>query len=131
MAVAQLGFVVAGNDATVAAACARGQLEINCYEPAIAARLLESLRLLTNGLRLFADKCVVGIAADRERMLRHLLDSSAIATALIPEFGYERITELVRRGFEERRPFLTVAEELGILSRERALALIRSGTDTP
>lgn len=128
MTIVQLGFVVAGNDATIAAACARGQLEIISYEPAIAARLFESLRVLSNGLRLFAEKCIAEIGADRERMLRHLLDSSAIATALVPEFGYEKVSALVRRAYDENRPFLAVAEELGVLSRERALELVQANS---
>ena len=46
MSICQVGFAVTGNDVTVAVACQQGQLEINPYEPVIAASMLHSFRLL-------------------------------------------------------------------------------------
>src|SRR6202034_4085941 len=63
-AVCQIVAQVIGNDAAVAFGGAAGNLELNVMLPVIARNLLESIRLLANCSRLFADKCVSGIEAD-------------------------------------------------------------------
>ncbi|WP_267487979.1 lyase family protein, partial [Streptomyces sp. DH12] len=49
---------VTGNDATVAAAGASGNFELNVMLPVIAKNVLESVRLLANVSRLLADRTV-------------------------------------------------------------------------
>ena len=44
----------------------QGNFELNVFVPLIARNLLDSIKLLTNGLRrILADKCVDGIEANR------------------------------------------------------------------
>jgi aspartate ammonia-lyase len=128
MAMVQIAMAVLGNDACVAFAGARGQLEINTYEPVIASRLLDSVRMLVFGVRGFNERCVSGIKANPERALRLLLESSALATALVPQLGYERVADLVRRALGEGRPFLEIAERENLLSRDSAIEAARQTT---
>src|SRR5262249_1752487 len=64
MAMVQLGFAVIGNDNCIAQAVQYGQLEINHFEPVVADRIFESIQLLTNGVRLFREKCVKDLQAN-------------------------------------------------------------------
>ena len=59
---------VIGNDAAIAFGGASGNFELNVMLPLLARNLLESIRLLANVSRLFADRCVDGIVANEERM---------------------------------------------------------------
>jgi fumarate hydratase, class II len=132
-AVSQVVAQVIGNDAAVAFGGAAGNFELNVMLPVIARNLLESLRLLANVSRLFADRCIAGLEADVERCRNYALSSPAIATALNPYIGYEQAAKVVKQAVAEGRDLRTVVLELGLLSEEdvdRALdveAMTRGG----
>ena len=126
MSMVQLSFAVVGNDVCVAQAVQAGQLEINHFEPVVADRVFESIQLLTNGIRLFRDKCVAGITADRTANENNLMQSMAMATALVPKLGYHKVSALVRQSVAAGRPLIDILEESRVLSRPEARALIES-----
>jgi len=132
-AVSQVVAQVIGNDAAIAFAGAAGNFELNVMLPVIARNLLESVRLLANVSRLFADRCVAGLQADAERCRTYALSSPAVATALNPYIGYEQAAKVVKQAMTEGRDLRTVVLELGLLSEEevdRALdveAMTRGG----
>ncbi|MBG6118459.1 aspartate ammonia-lyase [Sphingobium sp. JAI105] len=128
MAICQLGFTLTGYDVIVATAAQQGQLEINPYEPVIAFHLFEGMRLLTNGLRIFREKCVAGVEANIERMEYNLLHSSAIATAMLPTIGYERASTLVRRSLKEAIPFAELVVSEGLMQPQELHDLIGAAT---
>lgn len=128
MAIVQIGFAVTGNDVCIAQANQAGQLEINHFEPVVADRLYDSIRLLRNGVRLFREKCVDGIRANVAANERHLLQSTAIATALIPTLGYAKVSAMVRQATAKNLNLLDVLQEQGLLAREQAIALTREST---
>lgn len=92
--VAQIGLKVLGNDVIISHACALGQLELNQNMPLIAFSLLESLDLLTNTNRIFAQKCVQDIKANDKKLKTELQSSTALLTALLPKLGYEKLSEI-------------------------------------
>ncbi|GAB3630589.1 aspartate ammonia-lyase [Pandoraea terrae] len=124
MAIIQLSFAVIGNDVAVAQAVQYGELEINHFEPVVASRVFDSITLLTNGIRRFSQKCVAGISADVARNEQHLMDSMAVATALVPELGYARVSKLARQSVAEGRPLLTILDDSGLLPRDETLSAI-------
>jgi aspartate ammonia-lyase len=130
MSIVQMGFAVVGNDVCVAQAVQSGQLEINHFEPVVADRVFESIQLMTNGFRLFREKCVDGLRADSDVNVRNLMDSMAVATALVPSLGYTKISELAYQSVEKNRPLVDVLEESGILSKAEAVQLL-SAAATP
>lgn len=128
MSMVQIGFAVVGNDVCVAQANQAGQLEINHFEPVVADRLYDSIHLLRNGIRLFREKCVDGIRANVSTNERHLIDSTAIATALIPKLGYAQVSKIVREAAAQGLRLVDVLEERSLLSREEAIQLTRQST---
>jgi aspartate ammonia-lyase len=92
----QIAFEVIGNDMTVTMAAEAGQLQLNAFEPIIAHSLFKSLYHLAAGCRTLTDRCINGIAANRERARRLLDESTALVTALTPILGYARSTEIAR-----------------------------------
>lgn len=124
----QVAFALIGNDASVSLAALEGQLEINHFEPIIASRMFESIDLLTNSSRLFADKCVAGIVANRDQSLKNLMDSSALSTAFVPELGYAETAKLVQQSVREKRAFVQVVIESGLLEEGDILESLRNST---
>ncbi|MGD0809437.1 MAG: class II fumarate hydratase [Acidimicrobiales bacterium] len=132
-AVSQVVAQVIGNDASIAFGGAAGNFELNVMLPVIARNLLESVRLLANVSRLFADRCIAGLEADIQRCRTYALSSPAIATALNPYIGYENAAKIVKRAVAEGKDLRTVVLESGLMSEEdvdRALdveAMTRGG----
>lgn len=92
--VSQIGLKVIGNDGIISHACALGQLELNQNMPLIAFTLLESLTLLKNTNKIFVNKCINGIKANEEKLKEKLHSSTAVLTALLPELGYDKLSEI-------------------------------------
>jgi len=123
-AVSQVVAQVVGNDAAVAFAGAAGNFELNVMLPVIAANILQSLRILANVCRLFADRCISGLEADVGRCRTYALSSPAIATALNPYIGYEKAAKVVKQALAEGKDLRTVVLENKLLSEgevDRAL----------
>ena len=125
MAMVQLSFAVVGNDVAVAQAVQYGELEINHFEPVVASRIFDSIHLLTNGIHRFTSKCVLGITADRNRNERHVMESMAVATALVPKLGYAKVSKLARQSVKEGRSLVAILDESGLLSETETLQAIR------
>ncbi|WP_432106274.1 class II fumarate hydratase [Streptomyces sp. bgisy091] len=100
-AVLMVAAQVTGNDATVAAAGAAGNFELNVMLPVIAKNLLESVRLLTNASRLLADRTVDGITADVERARRYAESSPSVVTPLNKYIGYEEAAKVAKKSLAE------------------------------
>jgi fumarate hydratase class II len=116
---------VLGNQTTVAFAGANGHLELNVYKPVIAHAVLQSIRLLADAVRTFTDRCIAGIAADRERIAAHVERSLMLVTALVPVLGYDRAAEIAKKAHAEGLTLAEAAEALGYLDRERFAELVR------
>ncbi|HEY3140761.1 MAG TPA: class II fumarate hydratase [Acidimicrobiales bacterium] len=115
-AVTQVCAQVFGNDAAVAFAGSQGNFELNVYLPVMARNVLESIRLLANVTRLFADRCVVGIEADVERCRAYAESSPSLGTSLNPYIGYEAAADVVKESIRTGRSVRAIVLERGLLS---------------
>jgi len=95
-AVSQAAMRVIGHDAAITMACASGSLELNPFLPLVADCLLESLDLLARADDILRCHCIAGIEADETRCGRHVENSTAAATVLLPVLGYERAGEAAK-----------------------------------
>jgi fumarate hydratase class II len=102
----------------VAFAGSQGNFELNVYLPVIARNLLESIRLLANVTRLFADRCVAGIEADVDRCRAYAESSPSLGTSLNPYIGYERASEVVKESVRTGRSVRDIVVEQGLLTEE-------------
>ncbi|MFC8230503.1 class II fumarate hydratase [Streptomyces sp. NPDC057287] len=100
-AVLMVAAQVTGNDATVAAAGAAGNFELNVMLPVIAKNLLESVRLLANASRLLADRTVDGITAHAERARHYAESSPSVVTPLNKYIGYEEAAKVVKKSLAD------------------------------
>jgi fumarate hydratase class II len=116
-AVCQVVAQVIGNDAAVAFGGAAGNLELNVMLPVIARNLLESIRLLANISRLFADRCVTGIEADVEQCRIYAESSPSIVTPLNHYIGYDEAAKVAKQSLAERKTIRQVVIERGYLEQ--------------
>ncbi|MYT97824.1 MULTISPECIES: class II fumarate hydratase [unclassified Streptomyces] len=100
-AVLMVAAQVTGNDATVAAAGAAGNFELNVMLPVIAKNLLESVRLLANASRLLADRTVDGITANAERARAYAESSPSVVTPLNRYIGYEAAAKVAKQSLKD------------------------------
>jgi fumarate hydratase, class II len=112
--VTQVAAQVVGNDAAVTVGGMQGHFELNVFVPVIARNLLDSIRLLAAATRLFAEKCVNGIEANRETCERYAELTLSAATALNPYIGYDKATEIVKEAAASGRSLREVAREAGV-----------------
>ena len=109
---------VMGNHTTVTIAGQRGNFELNVMMPVLAQALLESITLLSNVARTFADRCVKGIEANEPRATELLEKNPSIATALNPYVGYDKATEVAKEAARKGLSVRDVVEEKGLLKPE-------------
>jgi fumarate hydratase class II len=117
-AVTQVCAQVYGNDAAVAFAGSQGNFELNVYLPVMARNLLESVRLLANVSRLFADRCIAGIEPDLERTKAFAEASPSIGTALNPVIGYETAAEVIKESVKTGRSIRDIVLERGLMTAD-------------
>jgi aspartate ammonia-lyase len=126
MAVVQAALAVAGNHVSISQAVQEGLLEINHYENIICTRLFDSFRLVTTGAAIFAERCINGIEANRERCEANLMNSFALAIVLVPILGYAAVSKLVKESIATKRPFLDLVEERGLISKAGAMDAVKA-----
>jgi fumarate hydratase, class II len=112
--VTQVSAQVIGNDAAITVGGLQGHFELNVFVPLIARNLLDSIRLLAAASRLFAEKCVQGIEANRENLERYAELTLSAATALNPYVGYDKASEIVKEAVASGRSLREVAKEAGV-----------------
>ena len=124
---------VMGHHAAVTVAGASGNFQLNVMLPLIASNLLDSIGLLSNAMRLMADKVIDGLQVRRDNVSAALDRNPILVTALNPLIGYEKAAAIAKRAYREGRPVFDVAVEdsgLGASELRRLLdpvALTRGG----
>ena len=121
-AVCQVVAQVIGNDAAVAFGGSAGNFELNVMLPVIARNLLESIRLVANISRLFADRCIDGIEADEERCRRYAESSPSIVTPLNKYIGYNEAAAVVKQSLKEEKTIREVVLERGYIEAGKLTA---------
>jgi fumarate hydratase class II len=112
--VTQVAAQVIGNDAAITVGGMQGHFELNVFVPVLARNLLDQIKLLASSSRLFAERCVDGIEANRENCERYAELTLSAATALNPYIGYDKATEIVKEAASSGRPLRDVARDAGV-----------------
>jgi fumarate hydratase class II len=112
--VTQVAAQVIGNDTAITIGGMNGHFELNVYIPLMARNLLQSVKLLASASRMFAEKCVDGIEANRERCESYAELTLSAATALNPYIGFDKASEIVKTASSSGRSLREVALEAGV-----------------
>ncbi|MGU0057588.1 lyase family protein [Enterobacter hormaechei] len=107
---------VMGNDVAVNMGGASGNFELNVYRPMVIHSVLQSIRLLADGMESFNEHCAVGIEPNRERMSQLLNESLMLVTALNTHIGYDKAAEIAKKAHKEGLTLKASALALGYLT---------------
>ena len=124
-AMTMIAVRVMGNDTTIGMAASQGNFELNVFLPVTAYSFLQSVRLLSDGIRSFTERCVSGIRANRDKMCENLNRSLMLVTALSPRIGYENAAKTAKCALEENLSLKEACVKLGFLSGEEFDRLVR------
>src|SRR6186997_1456663 len=112
-------FRVIGGDLTVTMAAEAGQLQLNVFEPVIAACIFEAQTMFINAAETLREHCVEGITANPD-VLKHYVDFSiGTVTALNPVIGYERSTELATEAMKTGKGIMELVREKKVLTEKQ------------
>jgi fumarate hydratase class II len=117
-AMIMVAIQVFGNDAAVAMAGSRGNLELNVCKPVMIHNFCNSIDLLTDACERFREFCVEGLEPDYEQINHHLNNSLMLVTALNPIIGYDKAAKVAKKAHKERTTLREAALSLGFLSAE-------------
>ena len=117
---------VIGNDVAVTIAGASGNFELNVYKPVMIHNLLQSVRLLDDGMRGFDKHCAQGIEPRRDRIAELLQNSLMLVTALNPHIGYDAAAQIARTAHAKGLTLRDAAVASGKVSGEQFDAWVRA-----
>jgi fumarate hydratase class II len=110
---------VIGNDVAVNMGGSQGHLELNVYKPMMIFNYLNSVRLLSDAMDSFVDRCLEGIQANEEKIAEYLQDTLMLVTALNPHIGYDSAAKIAKTAYEKGQTLKETALELGLLTAEQ------------
>ena len=109
---------IIGNDYTISFAGSQGHLELNVYKPLMAAKIIESLKLFSDGIISFNKNCVKGLKANKKKINEHLNNSLMLVTALNNKIGYYKAAEIANNAYKNGTTLKEEALKLKYLSEE-------------
>ncbi|MBT1882113.1 class II fumarate hydratase [Enterobacter mori] len=116
---------VLGNDVAVNLGGASGNFELNVYRPMVIHNVLQSIRLLADGMESFNEHCAVGIEPNRERISQLLNESLMLVTALNTHIGYDKAAEIAKKAHKVGLTLKASALALGYLTEAEFDAWVR------
>jgi fumarate hydratase class II len=122
--VIQVAAQVIGNDTVVTLGAQWGVLDLNTMMPMMASNLLESIHILGTAAANFAEHCIVGLQANRERCAALIEQSQSMCTALAPEIGYDAAAQIAKESFASGKTVRQIAQERQVLPDERLNELL-------
>lgn len=117
-AVTMIAIQVMGNDTTIGIGASQGNFELNVYMPVMAYNLIQSIELLSDGLRSFDQNCLIGIKANQEKMNQYVEQSLMLVTALNTHIGYDNGAKIAKKAFIENTTLKQAALALGFVTEK-------------
>jgi aspartate ammonia-lyase len=113
-----IAFQVVGNDLAISLAAQAGQLELNVMTPVMMHNILQSIKILTNFLPVFTEKCVNGITVDEIQCSSYLENNPSLAVFLAPYIGYLEASTIAKEALHEGRSIKEIIKEKDILDNQ-------------
>jgi fumarate hydratase class II len=115
----QVSAQVMGNDNTITFSSSHGNFELNTMLPVMAHNLLESVHLLSSGTDVFEKKLIKDLEANTEKLEENIQRNSILATALVPEIGYDKAAEIAKEAMSNNKTIKDVLLEKQLLSEKQ------------
>ncbi len=110
---------VIGNDAAVSVGGLSGNFELNVMIPVMIHNVLSSIRIMSNCVKQFTERCVRHLEADRETIGKLVEQSLMLATPLAPVIGYDQAAEVAKEAYKTGKTIRELVREKGILADDK------------
>lgn len=107
---------VIGNDVAVTFSGTNGNFELNTMLPVMAHNVLESIELLTNAIKVFNEKLLIGLEPNTEKMESNTQKNPILVTALVSKLGYDTAAEIAKESMSTNKTIKEVLLERELLS---------------
>ncbi len=124
-AMTMIAAQVIGNDAAIGFAGSCGNFQLNVYRPVMIFNLLQSIRLLADGMQSFNDYCAIGIEANLDNINKNLNNSLMLVTALNTHIGYDNAAAIAKKAHKEGLTLKQSALALNLLTEEKFDEIVR------
>jgi fumarate hydratase class II len=99
-AVTMVCVKVIGNHNGITMAGSHGHFELNVFKPLIIHNILQSIHIMADSSKSFANYCIKGLRADKIR-IKELLDNSLmLVTVLAPHIGYDNAARIAKNALK-------------------------------
>ena len=107
---------VIGNHNGITMAGSHGHFELNVFKPLIIHNVLQSIQILSDSTKSFAEYCISGLKADKIR-IKHLLDNSLmLVTALSPKIGYDNAAKIAKNALKNKTTLKAETLKSGLIN---------------
>ena len=101
-----------------------GHFELNVFKPLIIHNILQSINIMADSSKAFANYCIKGLKADKER-IKSLLDNSLmLVTALSPKLGYDNAAKIAKLAHKNGTTLKTEAIKSGLITEKEFIKLV-------
>jgi fumarate hydratase class II len=116
--VTQVVARVIGNDVTISFAGSQGNFELNVFKPIMIYALLESINIIADVSRNFADRCVKGLSVNYQRIKESIERNLMLVTRLTPLIGYEEAAKIAHEAYESDATIKDIVLKKGLMSEK-------------
>ena len=109
---------VIGNHTGITIAGSHGHFELNVFKPMIAHNILQSIDLIADSAKNFAEFCVKGIKANKRKIKEHLDNSLMLVTALAPQIGYDQASKIAKNALKNNTSLKHEALKTGLINEK-------------
>ncbi|EPP34455.1 fumarate hydratase, class II [Chlamydia ibidis] len=109
---------ILGNNQTIIISGSRGNFELNVMKPVMVYNFLQSIDLLSGGMRAFSDYFLLGLRVNKTRLEDNLRNSLMLVTVLAPIIGYDKCSKIALKAFHDNISLKEACNQLGYLSEK-------------
>ena len=96
-----------------------GHFELNVFKPLIIHNILQSIHLMADSSKSFANYCIKGLKADKEKIKKFLDNSLMLVTALAPKIGYDNAAKIAKHAHMNGLTLRESSLQLGLLTNDQ------------
>jgi len=117
-AVTMICAQVIGNHTGITIAGSHGHFELNVFKPMIAHNILQSIDLIADSAKNFAEFCVKGIKPNKRKIKEHLDNSLMLVTALAPHIGYDQASKIAKNALKNNTSLKHETLKTGLINKK-------------
>jgi len=117
-AVTMVCVKVIGNHNGITMAGSHGHFELNVFKPLIIHNILQSIHIMADSSKSFANYCIKGLKADKKRISELLNNSLMLVTALAPKVGYDNAAKIAKTALKNNTTLKHEALKSGLINEK-------------